>query len=54
MVGKLADAWKRGEGMEGQMEAQLDVTDRCQGNRWPNEQRLERAGAEKDSQNLDH
>lgn len=36
-VGKLADGRRRGGGMEGQMEAQLDVKDRCPGNRWPNE-----------------
>lgn len=36
--------------MEGPMEAQLGVTDRCLGNRWPNEQRLECAGAEKGRQ----
>lgn len=35
-MGRLADGWRRDGGMEGQMEAQLDVTDRWREDQWPN------------------
>lgn len=35
-MGRLADGWRRDGGMEGQMEAQLDVTDRWKEDQWPN------------------